>query len=169
MDKIPADQREAILERAGSQMKIFTWPGAVLGPLLSVLVVGGVLMFIYRFFFAAEVTYKQSLAVTAWTFFALALVSTPLLLLVFQLKGDWNLNPQEILQANLGLLVEKASTAKALWAFLTSLDLFTFWTLFLLASGFGVASRKSTASAVWGVAIPWLVIVIGKVAWNAIL
>ena len=38
----------------------------------------------------------------AWTFFAVALVTTPLLLLVIDLKGDWNLNPQNVVQANLG-------------------------------------------------------------------
>jgi hypothetical protein len=169
MDKIPADQREAILANAGNQMKIFAWPGAVLAPPIMLLVVGGTLMFIYRFFYSSEVNFKQSVAIVAWEMFAVALVSTPLILLVFQLKGDWNLNPQEILQANLGLLVDKATTAKPLWALLTSFDLFTLWMVFLLAAGFGVASKKTTGSAIWGVAVPWLLIVLIKVGWSALM
>ena len=169
MDKIPADQRETILANAGNQMKIFAWPGAVLAPPIMLLVVGGTLMFVYRFFYSSEVNFKQSVAIVTWTMFAVALLSTPLILLVFQLKGDWNLNPQEILQANLGLLVDKATTAKPLWALLTSFDLFTLWMVFLLASGFAVASKKTTGSAIWGVAVPWLVIVLIKVGWSALM
>ena len=169
MEKIPADQRDSILESASGQMKLFTWPSVVVGPGLMLLVVGGGLMFVYRFFYASEVTFKQSLAIAAWSMFALALVTTPLMLLVFQIKGDWNLNPQEVLQANLGLLVDKAATAKPLWALLTSLDLFSFWMMFLLATGFAVASRKTTSSAIWGVAIPWGVIVLLKIGWAAMM
>lgn len=167
MDKIPAERRAAVIDMAPMQIRIGGAIGLVFTPLM-LLVVGAVLMFVYRFFYASEVTFRQSLSVTAWSFFALALVSTPLVLLVLQLKGDWNLNPQEVLQANLGLFVEKASTAKPLWSLLTSIDLFTLWLVFLLATGFAVASKKTTGSALWGVALPWLVIVLGKAAWAAI-
>jgi hypothetical protein len=88
-------------------------------------------------------------------------------LAVLHLKGDWNVNPQEAVQANLALLLEKSSAAKPLWALLSSVDLFSLWTIFLLAVGFGVASKKPTASAIWGVAIPWIVIVLCKVGWAA--
>lgn len=166
-DKIPAEQREVILDNAGSQMKIFGWIGTVFVPIM-VLVIAAVLMLIYRFFYASEVGFKQSFAIVAWVFFAVALVSTPLLLLVFGLKGDWNLNPQDVVQANLSLLLDKASAAKPLWALLSSIDLFSFWMLFLLATGFGAASRKPTSAALWGVAVPWAIIILCKVGWAAI-
>jgi hypothetical protein len=164
-DKIPADQRETILERAGPQMKIFGWIGPVVFTPVMLLVTAAALMFVFRFFYASEVSFKQSLAISAWSMFAVALVTTPLLLLILQLKGDWNLNPQEVLQANLGLLVDKASVAKPLWALLTSVDLFALWLVFLLATGFAVASRRTTGSAFWGVLIPYALIVLVKVAW----
>jgi hypothetical protein len=40
--------------------------------------------------------------------------------------------------------------------------------VFLLASGFAVASRRTTVAALWGVAVPWLLIVLWKVGWAAI-
>lgn len=167
MEKIPPEQREAILERAGPQMRTFGYVGPAVAVPVMMLLAAGTLMFVYRFFYSSEVGFKQSLAIVAWSLFTVALVTTPLLLLVFQLKGDWNLNPQELLQANLSLLVDKATTAKPLWALLTSIDLFTFWMVFLLACGFAVASRKTTGSAIWGVVIPWAIIVLVKVAWAA--
>jgi hypothetical protein len=91
-----------------------------------------------------------------------------LLLLVLQLKGDWNVNPQDVVQANLSLLLDKSAAAKPLWALFTSIDVFSLWMVFLLAVGFGVASRKSTGAALWGVGIPWLLIVLVKVGWSAL-
>ena len=167
-DKIPAEQREAILEGAPGQMKIFGWIGPVVATPVMLLLTAGVLLFIYRFFYSSEVVFKQSFSIVTWTFFAVALVTTPLLLLVFQLKGDWNVNPQEAIQANLGLLLDKSEAAKPLWALLSSIDVFSMWTVFLLAVGFAVASRKTTGSALWGVAIPWILIVLAKVGWAAI-
>ena len=167
-DKIPAEQREAILERAPGQMKIFGWIGPVVATPVMLLLTAGVLLFIYRFFYSSEVVFKQSFSIVTWTFFAVALLTTPLLLLVFQLKGDWNVNPQEAIQANLGLLLDKSEAAKPLWALLSSIDVFSMWTVFLLAVGFAVASRKTTGSALWGVAIPWILIVLAKVGWAAI-
>ncbi len=84
------------------------------------------------------------------------------------MKDDWNINPQEALQANPGLLLDKAETAKPLWALVTSFDLFSLWLMFLLASGFGVACRKTTGSAFWGVALPWALIIAVKVGAAAI-
>ncbi|HVO10588.1 MAG TPA: YIP1 family protein [Vicinamibacteria bacterium] len=168
-DKLNTEQREAVLSAAPTQMKIFGWLGPAIGTPVMLLLTGGVLMFVFRFFFSSEVGFRQSLAIVAWSLFAVGLVTTPLMLLVFQLKGDWNLNPQDVLQANLGLLVDKASVAKPLWALLTSIDLFSFWTVFLLAVGFAVASRKTTGSGIWGVAVPWAVLVLIKIGWTALM
>lgn len=167
-DRIPAEQREAIIEQQAKWMPIFAWVMGPVGIAVTLLVIAGVLMFVYRFFYSSEVTFRQAFAIVTWIFFAVALVSTPLMLLVLQLKGDWNINPQEVIQANLGLLLEKSSAAKPLWALLSSIDLFSLWMVFLLAVGFGVASKKTTGSAIWGVAIPWILIVLAKVGWAAI-
>jgi hypothetical protein len=167
-DKIPPDQLPGIIEQQAKMMPIFGW---VVGPVfiaIMLLVIAGSLMFVFRFFYAGEVGFKQAIAIVVWTFLAVSIVSTPVTLAVLSLKGDWNINPQDAVQANLGLLLEKASAAKPLWALLTSIDAFVLWMVFLLAVGFGVASRKATGSAIWGVAIPWAIIVLCKVGWSAL-
>ena len=167
-DRIPAEQREAIIEQQAKWMPIFAWVMGPVGIAVSLLVIAGALQFIYRFFYAAEVSFRQSFAIVTWVFFAVGLVTTPVTLAVMSLKGDWNINPQEAVQANLGLLLEKSSAAKPLWTLLTNIDVFSLWMVFLLAVGFAVASRKPTGSALWGVAIPWILIVLAKVGWAAI-
>jgi hypothetical protein len=139
------------------------WAIALLaGPIFSVLS-SAIYLFIFRFFYASEVTFKQCMAIITHTFLALGLITTPLMLIVFSLKGDWNLNPQELIPANLTLLVAKDAVSKWLWALLGSVDLFSFWILFLLSVGFGVAAKRPTGSAFWGVATPWAVVVAVKV------
>jgi hypothetical protein len=166
-DRIPAEQREAIIEQQAKWMPVFAWVMGPVGIAVTLLVVAGSLMFIYRFFYSSEATFRQAFAIVTWVFFAVSLVTTPLMLLVLQLKGDWNVNPQEVVQANLGLLLEKSTAAKPLWALFSSIDVFSLWMVFLLAVGFGVASKKTTGSAIWGVAVPWIVIILCKVGWAA--
>jgi hypothetical protein len=165
--RIPAEQREQVIEQTAGRMK-YVWIQGLAGAAIMLLIVTAVLMLVYRFFYAGEVRFKQALAITAWTFFAVGLVTTPLLLVVMGLKGDWNVNPQDVLQANLGLLLDKSSAAKPLWALFTSLDLFSFWQIFLLATGFGGASRKTTGAALWGVLVPWALVVLAKVGLSSL-
>jgi hypothetical protein len=146
-------------------VKVFFWAPAVLFGPIFMLAAAALYLFIFRFFLASEVMFKQAMAVVSHTFVATGLVTTPLMLLVFALKGDWSLAPQELLQANPTALLDKEAVAKPLWALLSSLDLFSFWNLFLLAVGFGVASKRATGSAFWGVATPWIIYVVGKVAF----
>ena len=141
------------------------WGIAILAGPIFMFAAGGLYLFIFRFFFSGEVTFKQAMAVVSHTSLATNLVTLPLILLVFALKGDWNLVPQDLLPANLGVLFDKETAAKPLFALASSLDLFSFWTLFLLSVGFGVANKRATGSAFWGVAIPWIVYVVCKIGW----
>jgi hypothetical protein len=166
--KMTAEQREQVIDQQAKFLPTLGPVFGVAGMIVTVLVVAGFLLFVYRFFYAGDLKFGQSLAVTSWVFFATSLVTTPLLLTVFGLKGDWNLNPQDVLQANLTLLLDRTTAAKPLWALLSGLDLFSIWIVFLLAAGYAAAVRRKLGSAIWGVAVPWLLLVLAKVAWAAI-
>jgi len=167
-DKLTPEQREGAIDQQAKFIPIFSWVSAFVFTPILFLVVSGTLLFMFRFFYAGEVSFKQALAIVCWSFLAVAVISIPLMLGVMTLKDGWNINPQEALQANPSLLLDKAETAKPLWALVTSFDLFSFWLMFLLASGFGVACRKTTGSAFWGVALPWALIIAVKVGAAAI-
>jgi hypothetical protein len=167
-DQMSAEQKAQIIETQAKFMGVAGW---VIGPVfiaLMLVVISAVLMFVYRFFYAGEVSFKQSLAVVIWTFLAVSIVSVPVTLAVLALKGDWNIDPNQAVMANLGLLLDKSTAAKPLWALATSIDVFVLWMVFLMAVGFGVACRKSTSSAIWGVGTAWALIVLCKVGWAAL-
>jgi hypothetical protein len=167
-DRIPPDRMETIVETQSRMFRPIAFTSAVLGAPLVASLLGGLFLFVYRFMYAGDVSYRQSLCTVAWSFLTVGVVTVPLSLLTLALKGDWNVNPQEVLATNLGALVDKAAVARPLHALLSSLDLVSFWILFLLATGYGVATRRSTASALWGVGGCWALYVLVKVAWNAL-
>ena len=165
IQQMPAEQVEQIINTQARVMRTWGRIGPLVAPLVIDLVLAGILMFVFRFFMAAEVSYLQSLAVVAWTFAALGLIQTPLMLLVFSLKGDWNVDPNQIIQANPTLFFEIGSLPRWLWSLLSSFDLFSLWTLFLLATGHAVASKKGLSTGLWGVGIPWVLYLVVKIGF----
>ncbi|HUF16928.1 MAG TPA: YIP1 family protein [Thermoanaerobaculia bacterium] len=72
-----------------------------------------------------------------------------------------------ILKSNLGFLSDPQASPMA-FAFLSSLDVFTIWTLFLMIVGFSFVSRMKRSTAVMLVGAPWLVVLLFKVAFAAL-
>lgn len=167
-DRMPPEGRERVVGGSGGFFRTMAGVGAFIGGVGFPLLVAAILLFVFRFFYASDVDFRRALAISAWSFLAVGLVSTPLVLLVMHLKGEWNLPPPDVFQAGPALLVERGATARPLWALLQGLDLFPLWTVALLAIGFAVASRRSTVSALWGVAVPWVLIVLGRAAFAAL-
>jgi hypothetical protein len=167
-DRMTPEQMQAVLDGQAGMFPVFAWMGQLVFVPLFFLALAGVYLFVFRFLLGGEVGYRASLAVLGWSFLAVAVITTPLILLVMTLKGDWNVDPRLALQAGPALFLEKASTPAWLYALADSLDLFSFWVMALLAAGYGVANRRTTRWAVGGVVGLWVVYVIGKVALAAI-
>lgn len=168
-DRIPPERMEAVIDQQARFMKIISPLSATLAPPLIITVLGGLFFFVYRFFYGGELGFKHSLAIVAWSSFVVAIVTIPIMLAVYAGKGDWNLNPQSVVQANLSLLLDKETTSRPLYSLAESIDLFTAWMLFLLATGYGLAVRKKASAALWGVLIPWAVYVLVKLGFVALM
>ncbi len=165
LQQLTTEQVDRIISSQASAMQTWGRVGPLIAPVIIDVVLAGLLLFMFRFFLAVDVSFLQSLAVVAWSFAALGLVQTPVMLSVFFLKDDWNLDPNQVVQANPTVLFEQADVPGWVWSFLSSLDLFTFWTLFLLATGFAVAGKRGLSTGLWGVGIPWALFVMAKVAF----
>jgi hypothetical protein len=167
-ERIPPEKRADVIATQAKFFKVFAWIGPlVFAPLMSA-ALAGLFLFVYRFFYGSEATYAQSLAVVAWCFAAFGLVLNPLILLVMALKNEWSVDPQSVIQASGAALLDKATTAKPLYALAASLDLFSFWLIALLSIGYGAVIGKPASSAAWGVVTLWAVYVLGKVAISAV-
>ncbi len=165
IQQMPAEQVEQIINTQAGFMRTWARIAPFFVPVVIDLILAGIFLFVFRFFLAADVSFIQSLATVAWTFAAIGLVQTPIMLLVFWLKGDWNVDPNQIIQANPTIFFEVGGLPGWLWSLLSSFDLFSLWTLFLFATGFSVAGKRGLSTGVWGVLIPWVVYLAFKVGF----
>ena len=165
IQQMPAEQVEQIINTQARFMRTWGRIGPFFVPVIIDLILAGIFMFIFRFFMAADVSFMQSFATVAWTFAALGPIQTPIMLLVFWLKGDWNVDPNQIIQANPTIFFEAGSIPRWIWSLLSSFDLFSLWTLFLFATGFAVAGKRGLSSGLWGVGIPWAIYLGVKVSF----
>jgi len=166
-EQMSPEQRAEGIERQAHIFPLVAWLGPLVLSPLSLVVVALVYLFVFRFFYAAEATFRQSLAVVSWTSLAVALVTLPLTLLVLGLKQDWNVDPRTALQANLSVLLDKGSAPRAVYSIAESLDLFSAWMLALLSIGYGAATGRRAGQAAVGVAAVWAVYVLGKAALSS--
>ena len=90
-----------------------------------------------------------------------------MLTLVLVLKGEWSVDPRMVIQANPAGFIDRTAVAKPVYDLLDSLDLFSFWTIFLLAAGYAATARRSVGSAAIGILVWWGLYVLLKVAMSA--
>jgi len=166
--RMPPEQLERVVSMQARFFKPFAYFIAVVGGPLTLVIMGLVYLFIFRFMYGSEVTFRQSMAIVAWAFLAIAVVTLPLILAVYFMKGDWNLAPDAVLQANLAALLDRQQTARWLYSLASSIDLFEAWRMALLSIGFGAALRRPATSALGGILGLWAIYVLVKVAWAAI-
>jgi hypothetical protein len=168
MDRVPAEKRAEVLERQARVVQTFAWVMPLFVAPAMCAAIAGLLLVVYRFFYAAELTFPQSFAIVIWTYLAYKLLASPMAVLVMSLRGDWNIAPESAVQASVAAVLDRASTPKPLYSLAASLDLFSAWVLFLLATGYAAAARLTTAAACWGVVVPWAAWVLGKAALSAV-
>ena len=165
---MPQEQVKTIIDRQAAWL---TGGGRFVFPLIGLIALpisAGFFLFIFRFFMAHEVSFRQSLAVVTWVFLAVGVVTIPISLAIYGIRGDWNIPIEEVIQANPTVLFERDDVSTWLWSLMSSLDLFSFWRVFLLATGYAAAAKRSLGSALWGVGVPWMLYVAAKVGFRMV-
>jgi hypothetical protein len=160
---LPADQREQAIARGAKVLSILGWAGAVVGAPLSALIIAGVLTGLFNGLLGAELKFAQTFAITCYAMLVRA-VLTALMILLLYLKPPEDFNIQ-VSPFSLAAYLNRQETPKWLMSLAGSLDLFTIWTIVLLAIGFSVAARKlSFTKSLTAIVIPWLILVIAGMA-----
>jgi hypothetical protein len=138
--QMTAEQKEQRIEGGAKFTPIVTYVIGVLGPIVIVLVVALVMWGAYALLGGVSTNFSTAMAITSHAFMT-GLVSSPLFLLVIYLKAPGTLDLENPVATNLAAVLPDES-AKWLVALCKSIDVFTIWTLILLAIGFAVTSPK---------------------------
>jgi hypothetical protein len=162
-----AEQKEQRIEGGAKFTPMVTWVIGACGPILFTLIVALVMWGAFNLLGGANTDFATSFAIT--THAALTgLVSSLLFILILYLKPPGTVDMENPIATNLAVLLPDDS-AKWMIALLKSIDIFTFWTLILLAIGFATTNPKklkggkafTIAFSVWAV---YVVLRVGS-AW----
>lgn len=169
MEQSGRQMSEADIERA-SRMgaavgKVIAWISPVLGVVIW-LIIAAVLLLGHRVM-GGDGNFAQAFSTTVYAWIPNA-ISGIITTVVAMAKGEVNpATMNTLVKSNLGFLADMQDNP-ILFALLSSLDVFTIWTLILLVIGFSTISRFSRAKSAAIVISLWLVTVVVKLGFAAL-
>ncbi|MBW2196018.1 MAG: YIP1 family protein [Deltaproteobacteria bacterium] len=140
------------------------------GMIVVYLAFAGIFLLLFTLM-GASLSYKKSLAVSFWAMAPPGIIVTLLGILFMYLRdpATLELNPANNVASNLGPLVSSGDSP-VIHGLLSSIDVFSFWTIFLLSVGFAAISdrRLTTKKAATGIFMLWGAYVLLKAGYHAV-
>lgn len=158
------EQREQAIGMGVKVASIMAYAAVIFVPLVYV-IIAAVLLGVASGILSAGVRFKQVFAVVCYANLT-GLISATLTIVVLFLKNPDEFNAQNPLAFNPAAFMDPNSGSKFLYSLATSLDLFSLWTILLIAVGLKAAAGKKLTfgGALFAVVLPWAVFVLGKSA-----
>jgi Yip1-like protein len=138
--QLSAAQKEQRIEGGAKFSPIFTYAVGLLGPIIGALVFALVMWGAYALLGGVSTNFMTAMAIASHAFMT-GLISSPLFLLVLYLKAPGTVDLENPVATNIAAVLPDDS-AKWLVALCKSFDVFTFWTLILIAIGFAATNPK---------------------------
>jgi hypothetical protein len=162
--QMTAEQREQALDRGMKIATIISYCVPILVP-LTYLIMAVVLWAIAAGILSAPIRFGQVFAIVTYSQLP-GIIAAIFLVVVLQVKNPGDFNVQNPLMFNPGAFMDPQGS-KFLISLATSLDLFTFWVILLIATGLKAAAGKklSFGGALFAVVLPWAVLVLAKAAF----
>ena len=140
---------------------------AVVGPAILVVFLAAVFLGVFNLAIGTKLNFSTSMGIVSHSFLT-GLISGLLGILVIALKDPSTVDLQNLIASNPGAFLSSDSP-RWMVALFGSLDVFSFWTMILLAIGYSAAAPKklSFGKAFLSVFLTWLLYVVAKVGITA--
>jgi hypothetical protein len=163
--QLSAEQKEQRIDGGAKFSPILTYAIGFLAPIIATLVVALVMWGSYNLLGGANTNFGTSFSITAHAFLT-GLVSSALLILILYLKPFGSVDLENPVAANPAAFLPDGS-AKWLMALCKSIDIFSIWTLILLAIGFAATNpKKLKGGKSYTIAFTvWAAFVVLRVGW----
>jgi hypothetical protein len=163
VQSLSPEQRNAAVATGVAMASVMGYVGVLVGAPLMFLVIALVLWGMANMV-GARLRFPQMWAIVCYGMLP-SLLSTLAAIAVMFLKNPEDFNIRNPVGFNPGAYMDPLTTSKFLHSVMTSLDLFGIWIMVLLAVGISAAGRKTSfGKALCAVALPWIVLVLGKAA-----
>jgi hypothetical protein len=166
--QLPPDQREQRIQMGVKIGSIIGYVAAVAGTPLYYLVASAVLLGIMAIM-GAGLKFKQIFAIMCYAGLP-NMVFMVLAIVVMFLKNPDEFNIQNPLAFNPGAFLDPQQTSKFVYSLASSLDVFSFWTIGLIAIGLkaGAGKKLSFGGALFAVLLPWALFVFVRAALSGL-
>jgi hypothetical protein len=161
------DQAARDAASPGAKMRGYIMAPVITGVVL--LIMAGVLLGL-SMIVDAGTSFKKVLSVCAYSGFAYSVVGGLGGIVALKMMGDTSTaDLYNLVKLNPTLFMDQATASKPLYSLASSLDLLSFWRIFLIGLGLSKVSKKLSLGKGLGLAIvPWAAYVLGKMGWAAI-
>jgi hypothetical protein len=164
MEQIPEARKLEIIDGMREKDSPPLWQLAIppVFGLIVLVVVAGVLFFVFNVLLGGDSTYRRVLSVYSYS----GLVLIPAMIVKFPLvmiKGDLNV------QTSLALLLSANAKDTFLYSVFSSFDIFNFWQVILVSMGMGVMYKYSTKKAFVAVLVLWIIYILAKSGLSTLL
>lgn len=162
-------QQQQMLERLTRFAPIGAYASSTVGVVIILLVMSLLYLLAFNVVFGTSIRFRQSFAISAFAFMP-GVVKNLLALLVVWVRPPEGVSLQNMVMSNVGAFLPSTVPAWLL-ALGSLLDVFSFWSLALLAVGYAAAGslRKVRFGAALAVVVAlWLVFVLGIVGITAL-
>lgn len=137
-------------------------------PLLNMIffaAVAGIFLLAFRLF-GGEGNFKQAFSVTLYSWMPMMIAAIAMLVILIARGNVGAEQLNSLVMSNLGFLVDMKENPVA-YALLSSIDVFTFWTLALFVIGFSFLSGVSRGKSAVIILTLWVVMIVIKVGFAA--
>jgi Yip1 domain len=160
--QMTAEQREQAIQQGARFAPIMGYVAVVFMPTVGYLIMAAVLLAMTAMM-SAGIKFKQVFAVVCYSGLP-GIIFGLLGMVVMFLKKPEDFNIQNPLMFNVGAFMDPQGGSKFVYSLATSIDLFSFWMIFLIATGLKAAAGKrlSFGGAMTAVIVPWALYVLVK-------
>ena len=164
VEQLPPEQKERVIEQQTKFAPLFGYIGLPIGLFVGAVVIGGVLLGAFNGLAGAQLDLKTSMSIVTYSWMP-GVIQQILGILILFVKSPDTIDLEHLVASNCGAFLAD-DAPKWLMSLCTSLDIFTFWTLFLAALGFAVARPKKISmgralGTVIGLWVFWVVVKMG--------
>lgn len=165
--QLPAKQQQQQLAVTLKYTPPFAFGEVAVGVPLAIVIVAALLLATFNLVQGTQIKYKTALSIVSYAWVP-GIMSGLLAIVVISLKDPATVDLQNIVVANASAFISPDAPRWQVML-LSSIDIFTFWEMFLMAIGFGVAAPRklTTGKAFASIFVIWLVWIAIKVGATA--
>jgi len=163
MEQLKPEQREQIIQQQLKYVPVIGYAGAAVATAITMVVIAAVFLGIFNLACGTSMRFPVSLGVVAYAWVPWAIYQL-LAIVILLFKDPETVDVQNIVASNLAIVLPDGA-ARWLVVLLSSVDLFSVWTILLLALGYRAADpRKLSLGKALAVVIgTWLFVVLLRV------